>query len=296
MRSITFLACSALLATTASPASAREVEKMEPTSPWVLDYGQEYCSLVRTFGSADAPHVLRIDSFGNQPFYDLTVVGAQVPGGRRAYETKLQSPADAERREIYARPGTTDGVNSVRGVYTFTAEDFISHKQEVQRGPFGMPMITGDVVDEAYEAATDRLDVIFRTGTTLRLDTGNMGAPMRALRTCIDDLQKQWGVDPATRRNLARAPAPNEQTGKALFDFYRESGLYREQAGTVPFRVNVAADGSASGCVIQAPSLSKELDAAVCDIFSRGFTPARDAENRPVASVYQSTVMFLPMD
>ena len=295
MRSIAFIACSALLATTASPASAREVETMEPTSPWVLDYGQEYCSLVRTFGSTDAPHVLRIDSFGNRPFYEVAVVGAQVPEGRRARDTKLQSPADTQRREIYALPGTTDGVNSVRGIYTFTAKEFIDPGQNLRR-PFGMAMITGDVVDEAYEAATDRLDVIFRTGTTLRLDTGNMAAPMRALRTCIDDLQKQWGVDPATRRNLSKAPAPDKLVGKALYDYYRDSGLYRDQAAMVPFRVDVAADGSASGCVVQAPSLSNELDAAVCDIFSRDFKPARDPENRPVATVYQSTVMFLPLD
>ena len=288
--------CAAVSLAIATPATAeREVETLEPTSAWHLDYGVEYCSLVRTFGSDEAPLVFRVDSFGNLPFYDVTLVGAQVPEGWQVYDMALQGSADAKRRDFYAYPGVTDGGASIKGVYTFTAKEFISPEQRKRGRPFGMPMILGDVVDQAYEAATDRLDFLFRGGKTLSLKTGSLAAPMKAMRTCIDDLQRQWGVAPETRRNLYKVPAPAKMIGRDLWNFYRGSGLYREQAGMVPFRVKVAADGSASDCVVQAPSVSKELGKAVCDLFSKDYRPAEDAENRPVESIYQSTIMFVPI-
>jgi hypothetical protein len=66
------------------------------------------------------------------------------------------------------------------------------------------------------------------------------------------------------------------------------------QPAIVEFRLSVSADGVPTSCHIQLTTRPKEFDAAVCDSLMRRarFTPALDAEGKPLISYYLNTVKF----
>jgi hypothetical protein len=61
----------------------------------------------------------------------------------------------------------------------------------------------------------------------------------------------------------------------------------------VPVRVMVNAAGRATQCVVQIEGIDEEFQDAVCDGLAHGYEPALDADGKPVASIYQTSVYYL---
>lgn len=78
MRSLVWIAAVGLLA--GAPAqAAREAKVLEPSSAWTLDYGDERCSLIRTFGTGDDSLKLQIDTYGSPTDFRILLAGRPVP-------------------------------------------------------------------------------------------------------------------------------------------------------------------------------------------------------------------------
>lgn len=90
-------------------------------------------------------------------------------------------------------------------------------------------------------------------------------------------------------------PVPTGRPGDWISDNdYPRTPLANHVSGIVGFELSVAANGIPSGCEITKSSKDADLDAVTCQLISRRahFIPAKDADGKPVAGVYRSSVRW----
>lgn len=267
---------------------------LDKSSDWVLDYAKERCSLIRTFGEGDYAVRLQIDSFGD--LHELRVVAAgsalpRLPGG--ADMIKLQLTPDAKPRELLVQEGDAGDMRGVSFRFSFVPEKdlpgWVRLTQEERYRIFREQLVH----QPAYEAGTKTMLFIFDGGRRrIELRSGSMAAPMKALRDCVGDLHRSWGLDPVQEATLSRPAMLTDRTRRA---FYRAfpSGMQRRGLNAfVPVRVAVDATGKAGECVVQLDNMHEDFRKAVCDRLSADFMPALDAAGKPVASYFTVTVSF----
>ena len=119
---------------------------------------------------------------------------------------------------------------------------------------------------------------------------------MIAVRTCIDDLLTQWGVDPTQYRALSRQPKPIDLPGWArkVQASYPSDMIRAGRSGRVFVRLIVGADGRPTSCIPDRRSAETSFGEHGCDISMRHarFEPALDANGAPVASFYTTTLVY----
>lgn len=96
-------------------------------------------------------------------------------------------------------------------------------------------------------------------------------------------------VDPVGAR-------PRNDPGRWLSDRdYRTAWVRRELTGVAKFQLQIAANGSVSGCRITGSTGHGELDAATCKLVSdrAKFEPARDTTGAAVAGSYSGAVSWV---
>jgi outer membrane biosynthesis protein TonB len=120
-----------------------------------------------------------------------------------------------------------------------------------------------------------------------------MGPPLRALETCVDDLQAHWGLDPLEQRQLTRPPIPKPATIRRIQRRYPSDLALQGVSAFVPVRLLVDAEGRPTQCVVQVESVDEEFKRAVCAGMARGFEPALDKDGQPVPALYTTSVTFL---
>ena len=117
-----------------------------------------------------------------------------------------------------------------------------------------------------------------------------------ALRACLDESLRRWGVDPRSRAALSRQPRPAGGSVARWFRAgdYPASALRNDETGSVVMRLAVAADGRTESCDVVVGAGSAALDQRSCEVIlerSR-FDPALDAEGRPVAAKLIARVVW----
>lgn len=290
---------SALALAWSGTASAEEVV-LQPTSAWTLDFADEKCSLVRDFGSLDKDGLgLRIDSYGSLTSFQISIIGDRVPRTRNAFSliNFAFSPDQEKRRDLTAIHGQIAGYRFAQFEMTF-----IPLEQD-WRGAFTPGWRLTDetlaqaakpkAADPAFERTVDSIMVELRRGKEVRLNTGPMGPPMEAMRTCVDDLRKTWGLDPVEQRALTRKAHPDADAVKNVMQDFPRDLLARGINGYLPLRVMVDAEGNATECVVQVPAAPEPFRKAACSNLGTEFNPALDDSGQPVASFYQTAVVYM---
>jgi hypothetical protein len=143
-----------------------------------------------------------------------------------------------------------------------------------------------------YDATVTSLSIRVR-GTTMVLHTGSMARPLVAMRACIDDLYKSWGMDPAQQKTLFRDASPARSTVNHVKAVYPTRALFNGTNAYVPVRLAIDTSGNATSCVVQAEGVDKLFSDAVCDNLQGKFRPALDSNGNPVASMYHTSVVYL---
>lgn len=87
---------------------------------------------------------------------------------------------------------------------------------------------------------------------------------------------------------------PRLVSGSIVNDDYPAEAIRAGQEGEVRVELSVARDGSVSGCQIARSSGSAALDAATCRVAVERyiFSPARNPQGEPIASIYRQTVRW----
>jgi len=269
----------------------------EPSSQWVLDYAEERCTLARNFGSGDEVILLRIDSFGSEAGFRLTLAGKGVPQpGVPAVVGSYRLTGDPENRHAGVFLGTL-GENKLPAAslaISFLPYAEIANGQRMSAVDKQAYLLRRNRPEPAFDATVDSIRIGFgNKNPSVELHVGNMAKPLEAMQACIADLYKSWGMDPQVERSLSRLAEPLPSTLKHVERNYPDEALMRGLNAIVPVRLLIDANGEAKTCVVQSPEAPAEFKQAVCDNLSGKFAPALDAAGKPVASMYNTTVQYL---
>jgi Gram-negative bacterial TonB protein C-terminal len=296
----------AIIAIIAASASQLVFAKSEPlvlkpTSAWHLDYGKDSCRMARQFGEGDKQVLVIFNRYGPGEPFRLIVSGAPFKVSSPAGIAKVQFGPNEEVQSISYSSGSFDKLpalvfdGSIRIAPLTPAE--LKIQIETYKLQKSKPYLTYDPVpiNELRQKAVKYLEIGKSSRQTIRLEIGSMRASLAALEKCSDELTMRWGIDYEKHKNLQQSARPANFPGSwVTTNDYPSNMITAAQPANVVFRLDISADGKPTGCHIQATTQAKEFDDAVCgSILKRArFTPALDAEGKPIASYYINQVNF----
>lgn len=274
-----------------SPALAETpIRHFEPASEWVLDYGEDNCALRRAYADEDGRTVF-VDMSQVSPgaFVTFTVYSEDV--ARTPEEVRYRFEPDEENTDAFYAFALDFG-ESMRGV-RFTGdllrkddrpddyEDYLEIPQEVL---------------QQREAEVNAMVVLEGFEHSIRLRTGSLAAPMQAMRTCMDDLLAQLGVDPEVNRTLSRPARPKNNISISQnlgADFPRAMIRDRESA-TMQVRLVINPEGRVSDCRFIGIIGPPDYGEAACDSLASyaRFDPALSANGEPVTSAWSTDLSY----
>ncbi len=277
-------------------AASKTPTVLAPAGAWTLDYAPERCSLVRRFGDDKKSVVLQIDSYGSRRQFRVLVSGDYVPSSNRpSGEIDYKFTPDQDyRRNQPALLGKSGKSNASSFGASFLPAD-IAHEDisEMSREEIFRRGAEPEVIQPEFEQATDSMTLRLGRWQEIDLRLGKMDKPLTALRACVDDLYTSWGIDPELQRSRTRSPIPDMKSVKKVMDHYPPQMVYGGMSAYLSVRIMVDAQGQASSCVVQNESVDKAFKTAVCDNLANHFEPALDADGKPMASFYQTSVIYL---
>lgn len=286
-------------------ASADEGEDpfvLTPSSKWHVNYADDSCRLVRSFGEEEDALVFFAERYEPGDSFFMVVAGNPLDAGRFADTVFRFGPDGYE----YDGPSQTGDLGEYSPAVMVSQMLLIAHPDIVEEAEkyddFDLEKWTqeadvfGQTISAEQEAAISWLEIRRGQERPIRLELGSMGPPMAALRKCTEELLTHWGIDLETHRGLTRGVEPKSDPGRWLRPRDYPSELVRKGTqGLVQFRLSVGADGKPTQCHIQRSTRPEAFDKAVCNTLMRRaeFEPALDAKGQPVASFWRSTVRFM---
>jgi hypothetical protein len=292
-----FVAAIAILAT-ASPAiaqSGKEPLVLKPSSAWHVDYADDRCRLARQFGEGDQQVYAFFDRYGPTEYFRLIVAGKPIRTSSEKGEASVQfGPSEKEQQILFFK-----GNSGKFPALVFANNARVAGPSEAEwsaiKAEDRSEWIELAPVSEERQKAIRYLAVGKPLRQPVRLETGSMRAPFKALDTCIDNLMTTWGIDVEKHKALTRRATPVVSPGKwVVSGDYPLDMLRSGQPAIVEFRLSVGPDGVPTACHIQSTTRPKEFDDAVCKSVMRRarFDPALDATGKPLASYYRNSVRF----
>ena len=251
----------------------------EPTGKWVMDYAPTACTAKRAFGD-------RAVAITPSPLGVTTRIMLDVPG-RATGASHVYSaidPGDGRGRIVTTSIIFPTSRKGFRGIYTVVP---IADAQRVLDSG-RLTLITGR--NSEREMISDR--AIDLTGGSFNL--GKMGALNKALDTCMADLRKRWNIVDGTivpPANRTRSIGDVRSVFRA--EDYPEDARARDLKGVTQFTLMIDEQGRVADCLITQTSGVGVLDAMGCQVLRERarFTPATDAQGKPVADLVVTPVV-----
>lgn len=288
------------------PARAGEPLRLEPSSKWALNYAADSCLMMRSFGEESRKILLSLERFGPGDGFQLLIAGrplTRVAGASgAAMKLKIRfGPGEVDQKvtmwpaTFLKMPAVLDS-NALLGVRPSKEPDTAVRSVGKGTQDAASALLQAlEPIDPAREAAVTYLQIERAAGKVIILDLGPMDKPMAAMRACTDELVTHWGLDLARHTKLTKGlvPASSPQTWISDTDYPMRMILTGQQ-GLVQFRLMVSEDGKPTSCHIQRSTRPQEFDDAVCrSLMKRArFTPALDADGKPMPSYFRSSVRF----
>jgi TonB family protein len=267
-----FLGASALFATVgvaAPPAPAPAPPAVQAGGPpaggrWLVDWGQNQCSLVRERGGA-APLGVAMQLVPGTESVDIVVVD-------HSWKSFPLKAGDEVAVRLDASQAVTATVRRIQG-----------------NGRLGIVAMSIDrsFLDQYAKAAS--ITVEGRGKTVATMPVPGAAEAVDALADCEREVLKEWKVDTAALATLkSRAKGKKNLASLVSDNDYPAEALKKKEQGTVVVRLTVEPDGKPTECGLVSSSGSRSLDLQTCNIFLRRaqFDPAIAADGRPVRSVF----------
>jgi hypothetical protein len=291
-------AASLFSASVAHAQEAADVVALKPSSPWAMNYAEDSCHLARAFGEGKDKVTVEFRQFGPSKAFALVLVGESFERFRSRRDTLTTEflPLGAHQEHPNALSGKLpDGRQLIQTSASFAPDEGDTYyaggnkRGDWQPDPADAEPI---VPDRAAEANVSQLRVNGPFRTPILLELGPMDKPMDAMRTCIDELLTHWGIDAQAHRSLSRRVAPaNYPADWLTMNDYPSSMLRAGKGAAVHFRLMVDESGAPAECIVQT-AMGDGFDELTCRLLKKRarFTPALDAEGRPIRSFYTNTV------
>lgn len=286
----------ALLSVPVAAEIKSEPLRLAASSKWHVDFAEDRCRLARTFGSDDQQVTVFFDRFGPGEYFRMTLIGKPLKASEVDDKVLLQfGPKEQEQSISVARASMGDNRPAL-----VTAGDMriiASEKKTETPAKWETTWLPEEEkpIDISRKAAVQYLRVGDQSKRPVILETGPLSQAFEVLDTCTNKLLTKWGIDVEKHRTLSRPAAPATSPAKWVTTYdYPAKMLRLGEQGLVQFRLNVGADGKPTECHIQATTRSKEFDDVVCRALMKRaqFFPALEAQGIPIASYYQSAVLF----
>lgn len=308
MRSVRFLSLMSALPLLAAASSPPVT--LQPASPWVVDYADQSCRLLREFGSGTDSVKLVFEKVAPRASASMLVVGPGVPEGHsgRGANVGTFSPfpsAVIEDGQSYNAENKAG--RAILWQSAFDSDSWLvdpedpelKRERKAERKhvrPPARPLAEQAARREAmYARAAKVVMFAFRSGShrAINLATGPMDKPMRLLDKCTSDGLADWGIDPKVDAQIVR-PATSARPAASWFtgDDYPEQAIRDWQQSDMTLRVNVDAVGNVTDCHLVSSVNSVIINNIICGIIrKRGhYLPAELADGTKVAD-YQVIVL-----
>jgi len=234
-----------------------------PESKWVMDADTGGCLVVRRFGPIKQQVLFGLRQWPGASTAELNVVlperGNRVPGGDTA--TILADGATPISKVwLKGWRGLRDGEHQIYARMRVPVAD--------------LPKL---VAAQSLRVQADNLDITF--------NTGGMQGLWPSVDKCLTALRGVWQYQPDGTMP-AQLPAPLADPDNWIDKFsYPKSALRQGIQGRVPAELDIAADGSVTGCRTLGTPLGGDLEAVTCRLMTHRaqYRPATDASGSPVA-------------
>lgn len=283
---------------------AVEPLRIKPSSQWVLDYGEESCRLIRTFGEEGDKTIFTLESEAPGRV-DMLVIGKRLNTYRENAFARFL-PVQQKPIEGRVAKSTTTGEPALLWANVDIVSDDVAEtkkkeEDKLKSTPRARPSATS-LADKAMmnaqrsesEARATELEIVARPGRPVILETGSMGQAMKMFEQCSRDSLRDWGVDSELEdRIVRRAWATNPSDWLSSNDYPRNM-VFRGEESEVKIRLLVDAAGRVTKCTSLSHFSAPEFKEVVCDgIRKRArFEPAELTDGTKVPSYYVGRVVF----
>ena len=282
-------------------AMAKDEIVLAPSSPWVVDFSEDRCTIVRQFGEGDETLYLRISQYMPASSLELVLMGdnARLPfdyrlGGARNHplsvsfgpEIGISAVTDA----IQAEAGETQAIIATQ--LSFIPDEAEDADLDPDRG----------FINDAQRSALSQMDRIEIGGSITKshvLMTGPMYDVFKVLDDCTYDLVEQLGLDAAASRNRLSKPVIDEAASmivrRRMQMTYPAARYSRGQMAILRVRLIVEADGKVGDCLVIGTTDIDGFGEGVCDTFRANgqYTPAIGSNGEPLRSWDMVTIRYL---
>ncbi|HEY6814507.1 MAG TPA: energy transducer TonB [Croceibacterium sp.] len=132
---------------------------------------------------------------------------------------------------------------------------------------------------------------------SLFLQTGELHAPMEAMRTCLEELYSHWGIDVEAHKMLTRPALPLDYAKlvREIQEDYPGRMIATGMQGYIRVRLDVSAEGNPTACHLQSQINDEAFERVACRNMMRHalFAPALDKQGEPIASFYQTSIVYM---
>lgn len=246
---------------------------LEPVGPWRVNYAKASCLLERDFGEGKSRITLAFSATVLDESASRLFVAAQ------------------DGQSVPSSPGTA--------FISFNAEPATTKARfEVTSSADGTGKILKFTLPKEFGAlaAVQTTTIQFEKREPQTFVTSGMPGAAKALKACVDDLSRSFGIDPDEE---AKAVTP-AKTDNGFEEFVKPSDYPLDLAGsgiegTSVFVFSIGIDGRASDCRILESSGNLRLDQISCAaILTRArYRPALDRDGKPMVTHWKRATKWV---
>ncbi len=276
-----------------NPVAAAEPTILAPSGKWIVDYADNRCRLMRTFGAGAQKALLFFDQSAPGDRFGLTAAGPDLKRFRAGRPTLVRISENGEARKTEPFNGTLDSFGPAL-IYSSLQFAYLINGAEPDEDADTRP-VAGFPALDLVEATKAEFIEFGQSGSRVRFATGNLRAPMAALNTCSADLVRAWGLDLERHRAMTRRPiwSNRAEVVRRIGARYPGQALFRGDQGIVNMRVMLDANGSVTDCQIERATSAESLVSPACrEMQQARFEPALDGEGNAMKSFYAVTIVY----
>lgn len=285
-------------------AAAAEPVRLRPASPWIVDYEQDSCRLIRNFGEGKTLTKFVLESAAPDEM-DMMITGKPLETFREQVNARFlpvgRTPFEGRIAETVTTHDPVVLASKIRmlpdSVYEQLEKEREAHPEDGSVRPPPIDLVKQEsykVQRQQFAAAVTELEIETRRNHSVILETGSLGDPMKVFEQCTKDSLKSWGVDPAVEEKIARPVWSPNPTGWLYSSDYPADMLSRGKESEVTVRLLIDAAGKATGCTSLSHFAEVEFNRITCALIVKRarFAPAELADGTKVPSYLTRRVVF----
>jgi hypothetical protein len=296
---------SIVLAAAAAPLliAAEQPVRLQPASPWDVDYAENSCRLIRTFGEGKTLTKLAFESAPGA--MDLLVIGKPLNTFEEQVPARFLPVGGKTFDGRFARtvPSGVPAIlwSDLRMLPDSLFDQLKKQQEELGKNAGVRPPPVSLAEKEYYKnqardfaAAATEFEIQTRHNRSVILETGSLGQAMAAFEQCTRDSLKDWGVDPDIEDKIVRPVWMVNPSDWLFASDYPGDMLRSGKESEVVARLLIDAAGKITKCTSLSHFNEVEFNRITCaNIIKRArFEPAELADGTKVPSYMVRRVIF----